>query len=107
MGNNCYIHFFQKHCIVSPGCVAGLAVVPSAATGQLLGGFVAHRMKLGIPGLIKLCILGMVLTLLSVAIVWIDCGQEDFVGVTSPYPSRYVMSCHVLKILIQVIQRLA
>ncbi|KAK7091396.1 hypothetical protein V1264_009081 [Littorina saxatilis] len=65
--------------------LSGLAVVPSAATGQFLGGFIAKRMNLGIPGLIRLCVLGMILTLLSLAIVWIDCGQEEIVGVTSPY----------------------
>ena len=63
-------------------------MVPSAATGQLMGGWLAKRMKLGITGLIKLCVAGMVLSLLTLAIVWIDCGQEDFVGVTSPYLSR-------------------
>ncbi|XP_076456396.1 solute carrier organic anion transporter family member 4C1-like [Babylonia areolata] len=66
--------------------LSGLAVVPSAASGQFLGGFVAQRMKLSIPGLIKLCIVGFLLTLLFVGIVWIDCGREEFVGVTVPYP---------------------
>lgn len=67
--------------------LSGLAVVPSAATGQFLGGFLAKKLNLGIPGLIRLCIIGMTLTLVSVAIVWIDCGQEDFVGVSSHYTS--------------------
>ena len=31
----------------------GIAVVPSAATGQFLGGLVAKKMDLGIPGCIK------------------------------------------------------
>ncbi|KAL8589511.1 hypothetical protein ACOMHN_015897 [Nucella lapillus] len=66
---------------------SGLAVVPSAASGQFLGGFVAQRMKLSIPGLIKLCIVGFLLTFLFVGIVWIDCGREEFVGITLPYPT--------------------
>jgi hypothetical protein len=67
-------------------------VVPSAASGQFLGGFIAKKMKLSIPGLIRLCIVGMTLTLVTVAIVWIDCGQEDFVGVTSHYPNRLALN---------------
>lgn len=66
---------------------SGLAVVPSAASGQFLGGFIAKRLRLGIPGLIKLCIVGMFLSMAGVAIVWIDCGQQHYVGVTSPYLS--------------------
>ncbi|KAK7479082.1 hypothetical protein BaRGS_00029674 [Batillaria attramentaria] len=72
--------------------LSGLAVVPGAASGQFMGGIIAKRLKLTIPGLIKLCIVGMTLSLITVAIVWIDCGQELYVGVSSPYAfSSYVI----------------
>ncbi|ESO98163.1 hypothetical protein LOTGIDRAFT_239068 [Lottia gigantea] len=64
----------------------GIAVVPSAAAGQFLGGFVTRKLKLDIRGTLRLCILAMVVSLFGCSILWIRCSTEDIAGINAPYP---------------------
>ncbi|XP_055958060.1 solute carrier organic anion transporter family member 4C1 [Patella vulgata] len=64
----------------------GIAVVPSAAAGQFLGGYITRRLKLDIRGTLRLCIIAMFASLFGCAILWIKCNSEEIAGVNVPYP---------------------
>ena len=63
-------------------------MVPSAALGQFVGGYISKHYKLRIRGLNKQCIISMLVSLLLIPCFWIDCGQVEYVGINSQYIDR-------------------
>ncbi|XP_035824567.1 solute carrier organic anion transporter family member 4C1 [Aplysia californica] len=68
--------------------VSGLAIIPAAAGGLLLGGYIAKRFNLNITQAIKFIILTSVLAALGSSVIWIRCKPLEIYGVSRPYHGR-------------------
>ena len=65
-----------------------MAVVPSAAGGQFIGGLVARKLRLGIKGCIKLCLAGVVGVAVFSAALFMRCNPDDIIGISAPYAQK-------------------
>ncbi|XP_041360516.1 solute carrier organic anion transporter family member 4C1-like [Gigantopelta aegis] len=65
--------------------LTGMAVVPSAAGGQFIGGLVARKMQLGIKGSIKLCLVGVTGVAVFSAALFMHCDSDVITGISAPY----------------------
>ncbi|XP_050774627.1 solute carrier organic anion transporter family member 4A1 isoform X1 [Gopherus flavomarginatus] len=63
----------------------GYLVVPAGGGGTFLGGFIVNKFKLRCSGIIKLCLLCTVTSLLPVFIFFIHCPNMPMAGVTQMY----------------------
>ncbi|NWX95032.1 SO4A1 protein, partial [Nothoprocta ornata] len=63
----------------------GYLVVPAGGGGTFLGGFLVNKFKLRCSGIIKLCLLCTVSSLLAIFIFFIHCPNMPMAGVTQMY----------------------
>ncbi|EMP35838.1 Solute carrier organic anion transporter family member 4A1 [Chelonia mydas] len=68
----------------------GYLVVPAGGGGTFLGGFFVNKLKLRCSGIIKLCLLCTVTSLLAAFIFFIHCPNMPMAGVTQMYNRRCV-----------------
>ncbi|XP_006126244.2 solute carrier organic anion transporter family member 4A1 [Pelodiscus sinensis] len=66
----------------------GYLVVPAGGVGTFLGGFIVNKFKLRCSGIIKLCLLCTVTSLLAIFIFFIQCPNMPMAGVTQGYERR-------------------
>ncbi|XP_074867521.1 solute carrier organic anion transporter family member 4A1 [Carettochelys insculpta] len=66
----------------------GYLVVPAGGVGTFLGGFIVNKLKLRCSGIIKLCLLCTVTSLLAIFIFFIHCPNMPMAGVTQMYEQR-------------------
>ncbi|XP_059171061.1 solute carrier organic anion transporter family member 4C1-like isoform X2 [Physella acuta] len=66
---------------------AGIAVVPAAVCGLVMGGFIAKKFNFTITQALKYMIVTGSLSVLSCAVVWIRCEHSSIYGVSIPYIS--------------------
>ena len=71
--NNSYLH-------------PGIAVVPSAAAGQFVGGIITRKLKLDVRGTMKVCLVGVFGALVSSCVLWLKCDKEIIAGIDAAYP---------------------
>ncbi|XP_014662126.1 PREDICTED: solute carrier organic anion transporter family member 4A1-like [Priapulus caudatus] len=69
----------------SASLIAGAVTVGAAATGIFLGGYIARRLSLRTPGMLKLTILALALSMVSGLGLLITCPNFAFAGVTVPF----------------------
>jgi len=67
---------------------SGYLVVPAGGGGTFLGGFLVNKFKLRCSGIIKLCLLCTVSSLLAIFIFFIHCPNMPMAGVTQMYEGR-------------------
>ncbi|XP_071112274.1 solute carrier organic anion transporter family member 4C1-like [Haliotis cracherodii] len=65
--------------------LTGIAVVPSAAGGQFVGGIITRKLKLDIRGAMKVCIVGVFGALVSSSVLWLKCDKEIISGIDRAY----------------------
>ncbi|XP_025720839.1 solute carrier organic anion transporter family member 4A1 isoform X2 [Callorhinus ursinus] len=65
----------------------GYLVVPAGGGGTFLGGFLVNKFKLRGVGIIKLCLLCTLTSLLAVFVFFIHCPNVPMAGVTASYSS--------------------
>ncbi|XP_013417999.1 solute carrier organic anion transporter family member 4A1 [Lingula anatina] len=65
--------------------VVGFAVIPAGGGGTFLGGYFVKRFDLKCRGIIKLCILTTIMSLLLVLIFLVQCPNGKFAGVNTAY----------------------
>nr|XP_033770634.1 solute carrier organic anion transporter family member 4A1 [Geotrypetes seraphini] len=63
----------------------GYLVVPAGGGGTFLGGFIVNKMKLYCSGVIKLCLISAILSLLGIFIFLVHCPNMPVAGVTDEY----------------------
>ncbi|NXS08723.1 SO4A1 protein, partial [Neodrepanis coruscans] len=73
----------------------GYLVVPAGGGGTLLGGFLVNKFKLRCSGIIKLCLLCTVWSLLAVFIFFIHCPNMPMAGVTQTYDRSALPGGHL------------
>ncbi|NXM74303.1 SO4A1 protein, partial [Serilophus lunatus] len=73
----------------------GYLVVPAGGGGTLLGGFLVNKFKLRCSGIIKLCLLCTVWSLLAVFIFFIHCPNMPMAGVTQTYEGSALPRGHL------------
>lgn len=61
------------------------------AGGMVLGGVLIRRFKLGVVGMVRLCVIMSLLSIVVGGGFFIGCPEIDFAGVTTDYITRYVM----------------
>lgn len=67
------------------GCVA----VPGAVGGQLLGASIVKKLKLKIPGVLKLSILFTIFSCVTTVFFFLSCPQNKVAGISTPYPGAF------------------
>lgn len=67
---------------------AGYLVVPAGGGGTFLGGFLVNKFKLRGSGIVKLCLLCTLTSLLAVFVFFIHCPNVPMAGVTANYSGR-------------------
>lgn len=67
---------------------SGYLVVPAGGGGTFLGGFLVNKFKLRCSGIIKLCLLCTVSSLVAIFIFFIHCPNMPMAGVTQMYDGR-------------------
>ncbi|CAG5127086.1 unnamed protein product, partial [Candidula unifasciata] len=77
----------------SAAILSGIAVVPAAGGGLVLGGYIAKRFNLTVRQIIKYLICTCTLATLGCSILWIRCDADDIFGVTVPY-SGLIAPCN-------------
>ncbi|CAI9720966.1 solute carrier organic anion transporter family member 4C1-like isoform X3 [Octopus vulgaris] len=65
--------------------ISGLLAVPSAAGGQILGGYLCKRFRLKVREQGNLCVITLTLGLLGMGIFWVNCEDMPFAGITHNY----------------------
>ncbi|KAH9495916.1 Solute carrier organic anion transporter member 4C1 [Bulinus truncatus] len=65
--------------------LSGMAVVPAAVCGLVMGGFIAKKFNFTIRQAIKYLIVTSSLSAIACAVVWIRCHSQKIYGVTAPY----------------------
>uniref|UniRef100_K7F9V6 Solute carrier organic anion transporter family member n=1 Tax=Pelodiscus sinensis TaxID=13735 RepID=K7F9V6_PELSI len=70
----------------------GYLVVPAGGVGTFLGGFIVNKFKLRCSGIIKLCLLCTVTSLLAIFIFFIQCPNMPMAGVTQGYERSILKS---------------
>ncbi|KAM8830393.1 solute carrier organic anion transporter family member 4A1 [Synchiropus picturatus] len=70
----------------------GIIVVPAGGGGTFLGGYIVKRLNLRCQGIIRFCMLCMLVSLLSVFIFFIHCPDVPMAGVTAPYPTELAVN---------------
>ncbi|XP_009071712.1 PREDICTED: solute carrier organic anion transporter family member 4A1 [Acanthisitta chloris] len=73
----------------------GYLVVPAGGGGTFLGGFLVNKFKLRCSGIIKLCLLCTVLSLLAMLIFFIHCPNMPMAGVTQIYNGSALPGGHL------------
>ncbi|XP_022104541.1 solute carrier organic anion transporter family member 4A1-like [Acanthaster planci] len=70
--------------------VVGLTVIPAAVFGSVIGGWVVKRFKLHFKGMIKFCLLVLLVSLLMIGAFLISCPNPNFAGVTVDYDNNWL-----------------
>ncbi|CAL1537259.1 unnamed protein product [Lymnaea stagnalis] len=70
--------------------LSGMAVVPAAVCGLIMGGFIAKRFNFTIRQAIKYLIATSSVSALACAVVWIRCQPSSIYGVSIPYGKEVV-----------------
>ncbi|XP_078702733.1 solute carrier organic anion transporter family member 4C1-like isoform X1 [Branchiostoma floridae x Branchiostoma belcheri] len=65
--------------------LAGMVLIPGGMGGALLGGVLMRRLRVGIPGALKLALAGSIVMGLTSAGFLLRCQNINMAGVTSPY----------------------
>ncbi|XP_009891883.1 PREDICTED: solute carrier organic anion transporter family member 4A1 [Charadrius vociferus] len=73
----------------------GYLVVPAGGGGTFLGGFLVNKFKLRCSGIIKLCLLCTVSSLLAIFIFFIHCPNMPMAGVTQMYEGSVLPGGHL------------
>ncbi|XP_048177976.1 solute carrier organic anion transporter family member 4A1 isoform X2 [Corvus hawaiiensis] len=73
----------------------GYLVVPAGGGGTFLGGFLVNKFKLRCSGIIKLCLLCTVSSLLAIFIFFIHCPNMPMAGVTQMYNGSALPGGHL------------
>ncbi|XP_068768254.1 solute carrier organic anion transporter family member 4A1 [Struthio camelus] len=73
----------------------GYLVVPAGGGGTFLGGFLVNKFKLRCSGIIKLCLLCTVSSLLAIFIFFIHCPNMPMAGVTQMYEGSALPGGHL------------
>ncbi|KFQ52898.1 Solute carrier organic anion transporter family member 4A1, partial [Nestor notabilis] len=73
----------------------GYLVVPAGGGGTFLGGFLVNKFKLRCSGIIKLCLLCTVSSLLAIFIFFIHCPNMPMAGVTQMYEGSALPDGHL------------
>ena len=66
--------------------IPGIVAVPVAAIGQVVGGYVCKRFKLGVKGMLKFSLTASCIALLLVPGFLARCPNTQKAGVTISYP---------------------
>ncbi|XP_067410215.1 solute carrier organic anion transporter family member 4A1 [Emydura macquarii macquarii] len=69
----------------------GYLVVPAGGGGTFLGGFIVNKLKLRCAGIIKLCLLCTISSLLAIFIFFIHCPNMPLAGVTQMYDQSILL----------------
>ncbi|XP_037357557.1 solute carrier organic anion transporter family member 4A1 [Talpa occidentalis] len=72
----------------------GYMVVPAGGGGTLLGGILVNKLKLRGSGMVKLCLLGTLASLLATLVFFTHCPNVPVAGVTASYGGRPLPSGH-------------
>lgn len=67
---------------------SGYLVVPAGGGGTFLGGFLVNKFKLRCSGIIKLCLVCTLTSLMAIFVFFIRCPNVPMAGVTHPYTGR-------------------
>lgn len=62
-------------------------VVPAGGGGTFLGGYIVKKLNLRCRGIIRLCMLCALVSLVAVFIFLLHCPNVPMAGVTTPYQS--------------------
>ncbi|XP_032243655.1 solute carrier organic anion transporter family member 4A1 [Phoca vitulina] len=73
----------------------GYLVVPAGGGGTFLGGFLVNKFKLRGAGIIKLCLLCALTSLLAVFVFFIHCPNVPMAGVTASYSGSVLPEGHL------------
>ncbi|XP_034881418.1 solute carrier organic anion transporter family member 4A1 isoform X1 [Mirounga leonina] len=73
----------------------GYLVVPAGGGGTFLGGFLVNKFKLRGAGIIKLCLLCTLTSLLAVFVFFIHCPNVPMAGVTASYSGSVLPEGHL------------
>lgn len=65
--------------------IVGTVAVPGAVGGQLLGASIVKKLKLKIPGVLKLSIVFTLISCAATAFFFFSCPQNDLAGISLPY----------------------
>ncbi|KAK0042545.1 solute carrier organic anion transporter family member 4C1 [Biomphalaria pfeifferi] len=72
--------------------LSGMAVVPAAVCGLVMGGFIAKKFNFTIRQAIKYLVVTSSLSAMACAVVWIRCQAPHIYGVSIPYTNRVTSS---------------
>ncbi|KAI6073944.1 Solute carrier organic anion transporter family member 4A1 [Aix galericulata] len=73
----------------------GYLVVPAGGGGTFLGGFLVNKFKLRCSGIIKLCLLCTLTSLMAIFVFFIRCPNVPMAGVTHTYTGSALPGGHV------------
>jgi hypothetical protein len=65
-------------------------VIFAAAAGVMIGGIVIRRMKMQVPGMLKMILVCHVIALILILSFFIQCPAREFVGITTGYSHEWV-----------------
>ncbi|XP_074656444.1 solute carrier organic anion transporter family member 4A1-like [Tubulanus polymorphus] len=71
--------------------LSGFVIVPSAAGGQVIGGVIANRLKLKVPGLIRLCVISQVIACVAMGAFFVTCSPPDMAGINRQYTNTSIV----------------
>eukprot|EP00057_Strongylocentrotus_purpuratus_P026266 XP_011680740.1 PREDICTED: solute carrier organic anion transporter family member 4A1 [Strongylocentrotus purpuratus] len=80
--------FFESQFSLSSSDAAfqtGLIVIPSSCVGCLIGAFLVKRFKLSFAGMVKFCIVSMLISLVCMSSYLISCPDPPMAGATVQY----------------------
>ncbi|XP_030829864.1 solute carrier organic anion transporter family member 4A1 [Strongylocentrotus purpuratus] len=80
--------FFESQFSLSSSDAAfqtGLVVIPSSCVGCLVGAFLVKRFKLSFAGMVKFCIVSMLISLVCMSSFLISCPDPPMAGATVQY----------------------
>ncbi|GAB1606771.1 hypothetical protein Ahia01_000959700 [Argonauta hians] len=65
--------------------IPGLLVIPAAAGGQFISGYICRKLRLAVNGQLVLAILTLITSVIFSAVFWMHCKSVHFAGINADY----------------------
>lgn len=76
----------------SSALIVGLTSIPGAGGGTFLGGYIVQKFNLKCAGIIKMCIVCSLISLMLCSAFIINCSNLKFAGKTTPYANDDILN---------------